>query len=432
MTSGAELHIDSLAYGGSGVGRLDGKAVFVPLTAPGDRILCRMVREKKHFAEGEATRILQPSSLRREPPCPVFGRCGGCQWQHLPYAGQREWKERIFADILHRQAKVPAASVLPLHPAPAEWNYRSRVQFKCRQTEQGLVIGFYRRGSHFVVDVEDCPITDARLNETLRFLRLHLPAAPGIGQIPQIDLGIDDHGRQRGVVHYLGSETETLLAFLGPLAQSRGLSLFLQTGRKETLRPVWGEEDLHLRVGSPPLDLAYGPGGFAQVNLAQNLALVEAVVQAAELRGGERVLDLFCGMGNFSLPLARCGAEVIGIEDFAPAIVKARQNADRNGLAGAVFRAAAVTPTLRRLRGESFDLVLLDPPRTGAYEEVKALLDLRPRRILYVSCDPPTLARDLLPLLHGGYLLRWSRPFDLFPQTFHTESLSLLEATDPR
>ncbi|MBE0596407.1 MAG: class I SAM-dependent RNA methyltransferase [Desulfuromonadales bacterium] len=422
-----ELTIESLAYGGSGVGRHDGKAIFVPFTAPGDRIRCRVEREKKNYADAELVELLAPAAQRRHPPCPVFGRCGGCQWQHLSYPEQTLWKERLLGEALRRQAGVIDPQVLPLVPAPDEWHYRSRVQFKCRLTPKGFVTGFYRRASHYVIDVAHCPISDQRLNQVLRLFRQWLPPSSAAAQIPQLDLEVGADGTVRAVVHYLGTDPEPLAAYLRPLAESIGLALFLQTGRKSTLTQVTGPSQLVIEVDEPALRLAYGAGGFAQVNLAQNRALVAAVVQAAALTGTELVLDLFCGMGNFSLPLARRAAAVVGVEEYPPAIVQARQNAAANGVAGAEFHATPAEGAASRFgTPHPFDLVVLDPPRTGALAVVKDLLQVRPQRVLYVSCDPATLARDLRPLLHGGYELVWSRPFDLFPQTYHLESLSFL------
>jgi len=422
------LLIDTLSYGGSGVGRLDGKAVFVPLSAPGDRVLCRIVRDRKRYAEGEVLELIEPSVLRRSPLCPVFGECGGCQWQHLPYAEQGRWKERIFSDTLQRQAGVAEAVLRPLLPAPQEWGYRSRVQFKCRQTADGFVMGFYRRGSHYVVDIPSCPITVPRLNELLSLFRHWLADSPCPERIPQVDMEYDDESKVRIVVHHLGGESALLADYLLPLAVQAGVSLFLQSGRKETLRRVCGEEDLHIHpLGPGRQRLAYGPGGFAQVNLDQNRSLVEYLLAAADLDGGERVLELFCGMGNFSLPMALRAREIIGVENYAPAIERANANARYNGIKNVRFHAtAAETAMLRLASADGCDLVVLDPPRTGAYSVMKELLRLRPGRVIYVSCDPVTLARDLVPLLHGGYEVLASRPIDLFPQTYHTESVTVL------
>jgi 23S rRNA (uracil1939-C5)-methyltransferase len=427
-----DVRIDALAYGGAGVARHEGKAVFVPLTAPGELVRCRVTRDHRRFSEAEAVEVLAASPRRRPPPCPHFGACGGCQWQHLPYGEQCAWKERIFADILQRQARVSKDVIQPLAPSPSEWNYRSRVQFKCRQAGQGFVMGFYRRGSHFVIDVADCPITAPRLNETLRLFRRWLPASPCPKLIPQVDLEADDEGRIRATVHCLDRDPAPLADFLGPLAESEGLSLFLQTGRKETLERVCGVEELHIRpLAHSLLRLAYGAGGFAQVNLEQNRRLVSAVLEAASLSGTERVLDLFCGMGNFSLPLARGAGTVVGVEDYAPAIARAERNARSNGIANARFLARPAEGAPTALAGAGgFDLVLLDPPRTGACAVARELATLRPPCIIYVSCDPPTLARDLVPLLHQGYAVVSSQPFDLFPQTHHTESLTVLRRVD--
>lgn len=422
------LRIERLTYGGAGIGRHEGKAIFVPCTAPGDLVDCRIVREKKRYAEGELVALLESGSGRRTPACPLFGRCGGCQWQHLDYAEQARWKEEIFRDTLVRQANVPPDIVLPLVQAPEEWGYRSRVQFKCRKTEAGLVMGFYRGGSHFVIDVPQCPIAAPAVNGALTHFREWLSVSPCPEKIPQVDVAVDDEERVRVVVHVLDGREWELAAYLRPLAEAAGYALFLQSGRKDSLRHVTGAEDLHIHPESDTgLRLAYGPGGFAQVNLAQNRQLVAEVLAALGDRAPGRILDLFCGMGNFSLPLARIASEVVGVEDYAPSIAKARANAADNGLTNAFFHARPAEGAAEFFsREKPFDLVLLDPPRTGAYAVTRELARLRPPRILYVSCDPPTLARDLAPLLHGGYQLEWSRPFDLFPQTHHTESLTFL------
>ncbi|WP_432822052.1 23S rRNA (uracil(1939)-C(5))-methyltransferase RlmD [Trichloromonas sp.] len=421
------LRIDSLAYGGNGVGRHEGKAVFVPHTAPGDLLRCRVTREKKRYAEADLTELVEPSSLRRTPPCPVFGRCGGCQWQHLPYREQGEWKERIFRDTLVRQCALPAEKILPLAAAPDEWGYRSRVQFKCRQTENGFVMGFYRRGSHFVIDVEHCPIAASAINEALASFRGWLAHSPCPERVPQVDLAVDDEGRVRAVVHVLDGQADVLANYLRPLVTEAGYALFLQAGRKDILLHVSGESDLHIRpLADSGLRLAYGPGGFAQVNLEQNRRLVAAVLGAVAGERPRRILDLCCGMGNFSLPLAGIADEVFGVEDYAPSIDKARQNAAANLVENARFHARPAEGAYAALAGGGFDLVVLDPPRTGAYQVARELAAARPSRIVYVSCDPPTLARDLVPLLHAGFRVQWSRPVDLFPQTYHTESVTSL------
>lgn len=423
-----ELTIDALTIGGRGIGRADGKAVFVPLTAPGDRVRCRLVRRHRHFDEAEVSEVLAPADERRAPPCPVFGQCGGCQWQHLPYGEQALWKGRLFAETLLRAGVAAAELLQPLVAAPAEFGYRSRVQFKCHQAERGPVTGFYRHGSHFVVDTPACLLAAPAIGRVYSFLREQLRSAPKPRAIPQLDVGCGDDGQVSVLCHVLPEAAAATRAWLAGIAARGGFAAALQSGRKDTLVTVYGDPGLSFDVAGPDMRLHVRAGGFSQVNPAQNRHLVAAVLAAADLRGGERVLDLFCGAGNFSLPLARQAREVVGVEEYAPAIADARANAARLGIGNARFHAEPAEGAAQRLSGATpFDLVLLDPPRTGASAIMHDLLEARPQRVIYVSCDPATLARDLKPLVNKGYRVVFSQPFDLFPQTWHIESLTLLE-----
>ena len=423
-----ELTIDTLTIGGRGLGRHEGKAVFVPLTAPGDRARCRVTRRHRHYDEAELVELVEPSAARRKPPCPVFGQCGGCQWQHLPYSAQAGWKEQLFAGTLTRAGVASAEVMRPLVAAPQEFGYRNRMQFKCRQTEHGPVVGFYRQGSHYVIDAPVCLLANPAIGETYAFLREQLGDAPHPEAIPQFDLGCGDDGRVSVLCHVLPEAAESTRAWLAGIASPGNFAAALQAGRKETLITVCGDPGSIFEVADPSLPLYVRAGGFSQVNSAQNRNLVAAVLAAADLHGEERVLDLYCGAGNFSLPLARCAGEVVGVEEYAPAIDDAQANATRLGLENTRFIAGPAEGTAPGLAAETpFDLVLLDPPRTGAYAVMRDLLVIRPSRILYVSCDPATLARDLKPLVHNGYRVVFSQPFDLFPQTWHIESLTLLE-----
>ncbi len=427
-----QLDIESLAYNGYGVGRLDGRVFFIPFTAPGDRVECRVVRSRKNCFFGEATHILAASPDRREPLCPVFATCGGCHWQHLPYADQTSWKTTIFTDMLQRQANVQDNILEPIIPSPSEFHYRSRAQFKCRQTEQGFAMGFYRRESHYVIDIQECPLMAPKINEVFKLLRSWLSHSPHSSKIPQIDISVDDSGSVRTVVHFLGNIGKALAAALRPLAEKEKFSLFFQSGRNHTLRKIWGEDNLLLFPlnSGKQMSLAYGPGSFSQVHLNQNRNLVREVIAAARLSGREKVLDLFCGVGNLSLPLAKGAAEVVGIENYSPAVNQARVNARTNGLENIRFKACSAEKASFELSNEKkFDLVVLDPPREGAYQAIKGILNLDTERIIYVSCNPATLARDLVPLIHNGYRVTRAQLFDFFPQTFHVESMTLLEKT---
>ena len=425
------LTIESLAFNGYGVGRSDGRVFFVPFTAPGDEVECRIVRIRKNCIFAEVTQLLKGSPERRVPPCPVFGLCGGCHWQHLPYQLQTFWKGKIFREMLQRQAKVPDSIFAPLIASPTEFNYRSRAQFKCRNTEQGMVMGFYRRQSHYVIDIPECPLMAPGINQAFKQFRKWLKDSPWASHIPQIDISTDDRQKVRAVVHYLGDIGESLAEYLRDEAEKTNLSLFFQSGRNHTLQKICGSDDLHLfPLGvDVPLSLAFGPGSFSQVNLDQNRRLVREVIETAQLKGREKVLDLFCGIGNLSLPLAQTAAQVVGVENYPPAVAQAKHNAENNGFKNSFFQACCAEDFILQagLENKNFDLVILDPPREGAYRGVKKLPQLNTERIVYVSCDPSTLARDLIPLIHQGYRVMKARVYDFFPQTFHIESMTLLK-----
>ncbi|MDZ4183727.1 MAG: 23S rRNA (uracil(1939)-C(5))-methyltransferase RlmD [Desulfuromonadales bacterium] len=422
-----ELTIESLVFGGNGLGRLDGKAIFVPLTAPGDQIHCRIVRDKGRWAEAELIDILQPAAERITPPCPVFGLCGGCQWQFLPYSEQARWKEAIYRDLLQRQAGVAVEKIRPIVVAPEPYAYRSRAQFKCCQSSNGFTLGFFRKGSHSVIGIDACPLLPATVNDLISLLKSAIDGTAVAAHIPQIDAGIDDRGKVRLVIHARNNVAATVAELLRPLAISKGVALFVQGDRQGGLQHICGEEDLVISCDTPPLALAYKAGGFSQINLEQNRALLNAVLSAAELQGTERVLDLYCGMGNFSLPLARRCAEVVGVEDYAPSIAQAKINAKQNGLNNIRFYARPAAGALRAYGQKApFDLVVLDPPREGASDVCRELIDLGPPRVIYISCDPATQARDLKTLLQNGYNCVAAQPFDFFPQTHHIESLAIL------
>jgi 23S rRNA (uracil1939-C5)-methyltransferase len=322
---------------------------------------------------------------------------------------------------------VSAEKISPILESPIEWNYRSRVQFKCYGAEDGqFLIGFYAPGSHYVIDVSSCAIAAPAFNALLPLVRGRLHGSPFIKEIPQIDMETDDQNHLRLIFHYTGENSDGLAARLSGLPAAEPLSIFIQSGRKSSLRLVSGSPRLTIEVDAPPIHLAYAAGGFAQVNLAQNRRLVTEALRMSQPEAGWRVLDLYCGMGNFSLPFARRVDHVVGIEDFGASIEQGKMNAYHNQITNVEFHARNACGSCQEFAGESgFDLVLLDPPRTGAKDVILELVRQGVKRILYVSCDPMTLARDMTLLFHNHYTLIESRPVDMFPQTWHLESLSL-------
>ncbi|RNC68751.1 MAG: 23S rRNA (uracil(1939)-C(5))-methyltransferase RlmD [Desulfuromonadales bacterium] len=433
----AIIHIDSLAFGGAGFGRLDGKACFVPFTAPGDVARIKITHEKTSYVEGEVLTLQEESPQRVASPCPVFGVCGGCTWQHLSYSAQLEAKKQIFTETLRRFGRVDPARIDSPVPAEHPYGYRSRAQFKVRWVGGKLHMGFYRRGSHFVVDIPvGCALCHPMLNEALAEIRHLLICFAESDRIPQVDAAVGEDGAVLIIVHYIGDSPGKARNFFED-AQNELTSvngLHLQFGRKDTIERVWGIDELSYCFPAgflpdlPEISLVFSRGGFSQVNYQQNRELVRAVHRMACLTGSERLLDLFCGNGNFSLPLARYAAAVAGVEEYGPSLDDGRRNARDNGTSAIDFILSDAAAGVRFLvsRGDSFPVVVLDPPRTGAKEAVREIVRLNPERIVYVSCDPATLGRDLGLFGKDGYAVCESLPVDMFPQTYHIESVTLL------
>ena len=435
--SEAEVTIERMCYGGAGFARLEGKACFVPFSAPGDRARVRIVKEKKSFLEGELLELPPPSALRVAPGCPLFANCGGCNWQQLPYAEQLKQKSEIFSDSLRRLGRVEGFVPLPVLPSAQEYGYRSRIQLKLARKGGAAALGFFRGSSHEVVDApQGCAIADPLLNAVSAQFRALLPVIPELAAVSQIDLAMGDDGESVAVLHLDGKDPGplqgALLAARDALPSVSGL--FLRLGAKSRIEKVFGVDSLSYGIpaglvpGSRGMRLRFGRGGFSQVNYPQNLQLIRSVLEMARLTGTERVLDLYCGNGNISVPVAPFAGKLLGVEGYAPSIADALANAQANGVTNASFQVSDAALAVGRLaaRGERFDLVILDPPRSGA-EAVCEIARLNPKSIVYVSCDPPTLSRDLALLGEKGYRVAGSQPVDMFPQTYHLESVTLLQ-----
>jgi 23S rRNA (uracil1939-C5)-methyltransferase len=432
------IKIDKMAFGGSGIGRVDGKICFVPFTAVDDTVKIRIKTEKKSFCEGEVLEILEPSPLRVVPPCPVFGKCGGCDWQHLKYSAQLQAKQEIFSEILWRTGRVDANRIQSIIGSPEQYGYRSRVQLKMRFVQGEIHLGFYRAGSHYVVDVpQECAISCPAINRTFGELRVLLDEFSEPDNIPQIDIAAGDDGDVLLIFHYIGENRDKIIGFLNKNRHRLSLAggVFLQSGRKNSIETVFGRENISYIIpdtvfhGLPEMSLRTSRGGFSQVNYRQNNTLIDLVLQWAEPGGRDNVLDLYCGNGNFSLPMAHSAAQVVGFEEFEQSIRDADCNRLSNKVPNTRFECVDSVEGMKKLAssGERFDTVILDPPRIGAAEAVKVIPALKPGKILYISCDPPTLARDLAYLRKLHYEVAKSKTVDMFPQTYHIESVTLLE-----
>jgi len=420
------LTIETLVNGGAGLARHAGRVIFIPHAAVGDVVVCRVTKIKKSFLEAEIYSIVQPSSIRRDPACSVAGECGGCQWQHLPYPEQLRWKESLFRDSLVRQCHVDPVKVLPILAAPEEWSYRSRIQIKCEKRGNTFTTGFFRAKSHDIVAIDHCPLIAPELNSLLNSLRQLFDNSPYAARISQIDLAIDDRKQSTAVIHYSGDKLSTLVQEVE--AANLSAEILLRTEASRSLVPVTGAGLLSIEVDQPPIILKYSAGSFAQINLDQNRIMVQKVLELACLSGVETVIDLFCGMGNFSLPLARRAGEVAGFEASSSSIKMANKNRNVHRIENVTFyNRSAIGALTSFAQQKTIDLVVLDPPRSGAIEVMHELITQPVKQIIYVSCDPQTLVRDLKILVNGGYELVSSQTLDMFPQTHHCESMTLLQ-----
>lgn len=430
------LQIDKLAYGGSGFGRLDGKACFVPFAAPGDLINVRIEKNKSSYSEGVVAELISKSKERVEPPCPVFGVCGGCNWQHVSYKEQCRQKENIFAETLWRSARIDKEKIKPILSAAAPFGYRQRIQLKVNYSGSKLSLGFNRRSSHFVVDIGDrCAIAANPINQAIPEIRDIIQSFKEPDSIPQVDLASTEDDSVSALFHYIGENPGALAGYLAAKTQNscRIRSISMQTGRKDTFRHVMGLEKLKYAVSDSrgrELELFYSPESFSQVNFSQNRVLVQTLLDYCSKIPLGSILDLFCGNGNFSLPLASMAHKVLGLESVEKSIALANDNALANDIKNAQYlcidSAAGIADLIRSAR--HFDLVILDPPRTGAEEVAKSVHGLSPAHLIYISCDPPTLARDLSTLRKCGFEVIHAQPVDMFPQTYHLESIVFLKA----
>ncbi len=405
----AQVEITAMTFGPFGVGRLDGKAVMVPNAAPGDLLEVTVVQERAGYLVARAERVLEAGAVRRTPPCPYLPRCGGCDWQQIAYPAQARFKAEVIAAALNRALGLELDPATLIEPAAAEFGYRARIRFK---TGRGGRLGFYEAGSRRLVEIERCMVAAAEIRMPREF-------AAEI-ECEEIEV-VADRGREVLVAHLARPPGAAVLGRARRLVE-RDARIAGAVLRAKGAREAIGEVSIAVAL-EPGLELEVDADLFSQVNRAQNLKVVAAVMEMARAGVDARVLDLFCGAGNFSLPAARRGAQVMGVDAEALAVAAAARNAARLGLGRAEFasmEAAELARFLLRARYRP-DVVIMDPPRSGARELIEPLLRMRAARVVYVSCDVATLARDLQALCTGGYRIAALRAFDFFPNTHHAE-----------
>jgi 23S rRNA (uracil1939-C5)-methyltransferase len=427
-------NIESLDHEGRGVAHVDGKAIFVEGALPGEIVEYASYRRKRSYEKAHAVSVLRPSSQRVAPPCPHFGTCGGCSMQHLNVAGQTAAKQRVLEDALWHIGRLKPEQVFP--PIAGTGSaYRSRARLSVRHvaSKGGTLVGFREKHSSYVAVMDSCLVLPAHVSALIPRLKTLVEAMSRPDRMPQIEVAVG------------AARTALLLRHLEPLsaedhdqlrrfADAHGIIWYLQSKGLDSVVLFHPPDAPSLSYELPDfgLQLQFHPTEFTQVNQGVNRMLVRRAMALLKPGAGERIADLFCGLGNFTLPIARMGARVLGIEGSPELVKRAEENAAANGLAAQCEFAVA---NLFEMTGESFtglgafDKALIDPPREGAIAVVKALPEAGgPRRIVYVSCSPATLARDAAVLVHEkGYRFTGAGMANMFPHTSHLESIALFE-----
>lgn len=427
-----EIDIHDLSHDGRGVGRLDGKAVFVVGALPGERVRARATQRKKHFDQATTTEVLRAAPERVEPRCRHFGLCGGCALQHLDPEAQIAAKQHTLIENLQRIGQVQSERVLPPLTGPV-WGYRrkARLGVKWVAKKERVLVGFREAADpRFIADIDSCEVLVPEVGARLGALSALIQGLESRALIPQIEVAAGDTGTAL-VFRHLQPLPDSDRAALRAFATDTGLHILLQPGGVDSVVPLDGDSPgLRFEVPRHQVSLRFEPLDFVQVNRLLNEAMIDHALNLLDLKPQHRVLDLFCGLGNFTLPVARHVREVIGVEGDAGLVRRANENAARNGLSNAQFHAADL---VRELAGqpwmqERFDRVLIDPPRTGAEDVIRAMDFSTVPRLVYVSCHPGSLARDAGILVREkGFRLAAAGVMDMFPHTAHVESIALFE-----
>ncbi|WP_220813030.1 23S rRNA (uracil(1939)-C(5))-methyltransferase RlmD [Pseudomonas paralcaligenes] len=422
-----KLTIERLANDGRGIAFVEGRSWFVAGALPGEEVEARVLGARSQVVEARTERVLRPVELRREPPCDHAGRCGGCTLQHLPHAEQLALKQSSLAEQLQRLAGVaPDEWVAPLTGPEFAYRRRARIAVRWDAKARRLDVGFRAAASQDIVAIDDCPV-------------LVQPLQPIMRALPALLRGLDKPQALGHVELFHGTRSALLLRHTAPLGEADlgRLRDFCAAHEAQLWLHGEGEPEADQRSGQAlgyrlepwNLELQYRPGDFVQVNGVVNQAMVEQALDWLAPQTGERVLDLFCGLGNFALPLAQRVREVVAVEGVEAMVERARDNAAANGLGNLHFFRADLSNPLADApwAARGFDAILLDPPRDGAFEVVRQIGELGARRLVYVSCNPATLARDTAELVRQGFRLKRAGILDMFPQTAHVEAMALFE-----
>ncbi len=424
--------IERLSHDGRGVTHVDGKTTFVWGALPDEKIRFTYTKTHSSYDEAQIEELIEPSPLRAEPRCPHFGVCGGCSLQHLKPEAQREYKQRSFLELLAHQAHTQPLEILePL--SAGNWGYRrkARIGVKYLIPRSKVLVGFRERNGHYIADLNRCEVLHPSIGEKLSLFSEFIDQLSIKEEISQLEVAVSDH-ESAIIMRHLKPFSEADLELCHEFAKFHRIKLYLQPHGTESihlLEPQAADPLLEYSLPAYKINLKFHPAQFTQINSEINQKMIEKALELLDIQNTERVLDLFCGIGNFSLPMARLAKKVIGVEGDASAVLQAESNAVLNQIHNTEFHTANLFSDLSQASWaqESYDKVLLDPPRTGAIELMDYLPHWNAKKIVYISCNPSTLARDTQKILAQGYTLQSAGIMDMFPHTQHVEAIALFE-----
>lgn len=427
-----ELVVEALSHDGRGIARPNGKTTFIDAALPGETVVCQYTMLHSKFDEGRTVEVRVASGHRQTPPCAHADRCGGCSLQHLDSNEQVRLKQVMLEEQLkHFGGLKPKRWLEPLRGPVTGYRSKARLGVKYVEAREQVLVGFREKRNHFIAAIDACAVLVPPLGASLPELAALIGTLDGKRRIAQIEVAAGDDDIAL-IFRHLDPLSEHDQQALVSFCQQRGWHCYLQPGNEQSVHRVWpaeGEERLFYALSSADLRLAFHPTDFTQVNAEINRAMVPLALELLDVQAEHRVLDLFCGLGNFTLPLARLAAHVTGVEGSQAMVERGYENARRNGLSNVDFHAFDLT---RDVAGQGwasarYDRILVDPPRTGALEMMPLLAKTGARKVVYVSCNPATLARDAGELVKHGYRLVAAGVMDMFPHTTHVESIALFE-----
>jgi 23S rRNA (uracil1939-C5)-methyltransferase len=433
----------SLSHEGRGLAKNKGKTQFVHLALPGETVLASLHAHRAKYDELNTEKVLLASDQRVEPSCPHFGECGGCSLQHMAHEAQVEHKKSVLAEQLNHFGELQTKHWLEtVQSKPFGYRARCRLAVDYQQRGTKLCLGFRKKNSKSILDIEQCPVLEASMSEALPGIKQLLGALTSGKAVSHIELSSHEEGLAL-LLRHVKPLNEGDIARLVAYAQEHTWTLYLQGGNVQSIRKVWpetGDDYLSYRLSSQyssdiededgvALKLAYHPKDFTQVNRSVNQEMVQLALKIMDIQVQDRVLDLFCGLGNFTLPMARKAQQVVGVEGSAEMVARGEMNAKLNEIDNVTFCESNLYDDVSAQSwvNAEYDKILIDPPRAGAMEMVPVIASFKAKRIVYISCNPATLARDAGALVQHGYTLNQAGILDMFPHTEHVESIAVFD-----